>query len=241
MAVGALLNAQIYAGSIDLTGTANRVSVAGECEVKDATTFATAGYRTLAPGLLNGSVEASGFYETSSTSNDPALWSGLGSAAVVTVGVDSTAGSTAYLANPVQGAWGGWGTTIGELAPWSAAWWTQTGKGLARGRMLIPAGTSTATSSTSGVSMGAATAQTLVAHLHVFAGSGTLDVAIKSKSSSGSVASGSTSRLSFTQATAATSERKTTTVTTTDTYWGITYTIGGGSPSFTFAVALAIV
>lgn len=248
MAVAALVNCQIHADAIDLTGRANHVDVQAQRAARDITTFASNGRNEYVAGMAHATIAAGGFLDVDPAGSDPAQWAALAATQVVTIGVDSAAGAIAYLANPYEASWKGFGA-IDEPADWSSTWFTRGPIGLARGALLLPATLNVnATGSTNGQQLGAATAQTLVAHLHVFAAAGispTLDVAIRSKSSSGSVASGATTRLSFSQVTTAVAanavERKTATVTTTDSWWGITYTIGGSSPSFAFAVALAIV
>lgn len=84
-----------------------------------------------------------------------------------------------------------------------------------------------------------ATGEKLYATLHVFAASGTsptLDVEIESDDNSGFTTP--TSRLTFAQKVAAGAEIKAVAGPFTDDYYRVKYTIGGTTPSFTFAVVI---
>jgi hypothetical protein len=77
--------------------------------------------------------------------------------------------------------------------------------------------------------------------LHVFSatpGPDTLDVVVQSDSANTFLSP--TDVITFAQKTAAGHEWKEAAGPITDTWWRISYTIGGGSPSFTFAVAIGI-
>lgn len=113
--------------------------------------------------------------------------------------------------------------------------------GLVRGFTMFN-GTASSTANGTAVEVGAAASgQRIYGALHVTAASGTtptLDVVIESDDAQG-FASGTT-RITFAQATATTSEFKTLDGPVTDSWWRIAYTIGGTTPSFTFAVVLGI-
>ncbi len=101
----------------------------------------------------------------------------------------------------------------------------------------------TSSSSGTGRQIGAVSStQTLYAALHVISASGTsptLDVKVQSDDNSGFTSA--TDRITFTQATDVTSEWGSVGGAITDDYWRITYTVGGTSPSFAFAVTAGIV
>jgi len=113
---------------------------------------------------------------------------------------------------------------------------------IVRGVVLHPA-TARTTSGTGTITYvgDVSSGQKAYAALHVIAASGsspTLDVAVQSDgdSSFGSP----TDRITFSQASAVGAEWKSASGAISDSYWRVSYTIGGSSPSFTFVVVFGI-
>ena len=130
--------------------------------------------------------------------------------------------------------------THGDVAKVSV---TAGGSGdVIRGRLMVPKSAITATGSSASSQVGAVSAtQSVYASLHVFTVSGTsptLDVTVGSDDNSGLTSE--TSRLTFPQATGVGSGWQSLAGAITDDYWVVNYTIGGTTPSFTFAVAIGI-
>lgn len=112
----------------------------------------------------------------------------------------------------------------------------------ARGAVMATKDTRTASATGTSFQLGAVAAdQKIYGALHVFSAAGTsptLDAVARSDDNSGM--SSPTTRLTFTQQTAAGDEWQELAGAITDTWWDIDWTIGGTSPSFLFAVCLAI-
>jgi hypothetical protein len=169
----------------------------------------------------------------------------LGTAGTVkSICTNSADGSTAYLLQsiplsytPVQGA-------VGDLAMGTISGSSSTGP-VVRGTLLHPSSTARTSSSTgTGRQLGAVAAgQSLYAALHVISASGTtptLAVIVQSDDNAGFTTP--TTRITFTTATGKTSQMSSVAGAITDTYWRVSYTIGGTStPTFAFAVTAGII
>ena len=114
-----------------------------------------------------------------------------------------------------------------------------------RGKCLFRGAAENATDDSTGIEFPAvADGQSIYAALHVFHADGTsptLDVVVESDDAD--TFASATTRLTFTQANAVTSEWKSDTPSggIADTFWRISYTIGGATPEFGFAVVFGIV
>ena len=132
---------------------------------------------------------------------------------------------------------------VGVLAMGSVSSSLSTGP-LVRGRLLHPSNVAR-TSSGSGTAVQDAavgSGQTLYAALHVIAASGgspTLDVIVQSDDNSGFTSA--TNRITFSQATTTGAQWGSAVGPITDTYWRVTYTVGGSTPSFAFAVTCGFI
>lgn len=150
-------------------------------------------------------------------------------------------GSVAYLFNGRNFEYSPLEAAVGDVAMATIA---GGGTGpTARGTVMHPYDTArTSSGTTTGVQVGAVPAgSNMYAALHVLSASGTsptLDVVIESDDNSGFTSD--TDRITFTQATGITSEWLDVSGAVTDDYWRVRYTIGGTTPSFTFAVAIGV-
>ena len=247
MAVAAMTDARIWIGQFDLVDTTNDVSVDVEYAELDKTNFGSGGKREVTGGLKMSSATISGFLDFAEDSSDEGLATvaavpriAPGTDNVITIAQDDAAGSTALLMEGLEMKVAR-GAKVGELSTFTANLSGSASPGIVEGILLAAEQTQTTTTSVAGIQHGAvASGETAYAALHVFAASGTptLDVTIESDDNSGF--SSATTRMTFTQATGATSEWKSVAGAITDDYWRVVATIGGSTPSFTFAVSFGI-
>lgn len=166
----------------------------------------------------------------------------LGVAVPISVApVGTTAGDVAYTFNARQFQYSPLQSQAGDLA---MATVSGMGEGAAvRGVLMnAPATAITSTANTAGQQIGATSStQSLYAALHVLSASGTtptMDVVIQSDDNAGFTSA--TTRLTLTQATGIGSQWASDVGPVADDYWRAAITIGGGSPSFTYALVLGI-
>jgi len=218
-----LKDTTVYIGGYDLTGDTNSVTLEHGADMVEDTTFGndTHGMRS---GLKMSSFSMEG--HVNNAQSDDALYS------QITV---EDKPLSVYPLGSAEGNRGyGFLVTVGEFSPLSGAVGelnTYSSSAAAMGDL---------TSGVSdGIQVGAVTSsQKAYASLHVISGSGTLDVDIESDDNSDFTTE--ISRASFTQATGITSEWLEIDGPVTDDYWRINYTIGGGSPEFSFVVFFGI-
>lgn len=238
-----LTNTRFWADGCDLTGAANKVEVMAEVEAKDATTYASGGWREQLGGLASSTWKASGFWEAGDPSLvDDALWSTLGGIRAVTaVPTAGAVGDVAYLTNALHSTYAILGD-IGEVAPWSGEF--SSSWPLVRGVVAHPAGTArTATGPGTALQLGAVAAgQRAYVTAHVLSVAGTtpsLTVRVESDDNAGFTSP--TTRATLTAATSTGGQiARTDGTAITDTYWRVAWTISGTGPSFLFAAALGI-
>lgn len=237
MASLVLNDALVLINGADMSGQSNKVMAAATVDALDSTTFASSGWREQTGGLADHTFEVEGFWAAGdSTKPDDRLWTDLGNVAAWTAAAGQTAGSVAYFGTVVSGSHG-IGGDVGALAPFAAR-----GKGtgrLIRGELLHAANVARSTTgTTTGVQLGAlSTTQAMYAALHVCSVAGTtpeLDVILQSSATQGGAY---TDRITFTTADAQTSELLSVAGSVTHTWWRVSYTITGTTPSFLFAVA----
>lgn len=248
MAIGPLFNCRLFAGGADLTSRSNVVNLNTEVEEINVTTFkpegdANSGWKEVIAGLRSSTLEASGFWEAGDPAKvDDNNWSGLGSVEAITVGPDGAA--VADLAWVMQGLRMRYQVLgdVAQAAPWSA---NASGNGpLARGVMLN-APTTTLTTTTDGTAVeyiAASSTQRLYANLHVLTTSGEsplMTVIIESDVDANFDGS-ETTRITFTEVSEVGSEYKSVAGPITDTWYRVSVTTAGTSPSFTAVVAIGV-
>ena len=235
-------NCKLYVGGYDLSGDMNQLAMNYEAEIKDKTTFGSAGAREKRAGLTNVTMEHQGLVDLAEGDVDEVLFGRIG-AAVVPVTMCPTDGSDGERAFSVQALYATYapGAQVGEMFAFTVR---AEGHGQAvRGTIMLPAVAKTTTGVGTIQQLGAVSAtQKLYATLHVVAASGaapTLDVTVKSDDAVGFLSP--TTRITFTQAAAVGAQWATpVSGAITDDYWRIDYTIGGAGPSFTFVVVVSI-
>ena len=190
-------------------------------------------------GLFTFGFAFQGFSDHSAA--DGVAFTNIGSSAPLVSATESgTEQEIAYLVNtkqlsvtPIQGS-------VGDMAGLEVT--GNSADRLIRG-VLECNRTAAATSTSTGIQQGSVSAtQKMYASLHVTAASGsspTLDCVVQSDDNAAFTSA--TSRIVFTQATTTTSEFSSVSGAITDDYWRVSFTIGGTTPSFTFALAFGII
>jgi hypothetical protein len=244
MAKFVLLNVRAFTSGADLTGNSNKIEIAAEVEEKDATNFASEGWKELLGGLAKCEISGEGQWEAGDPGKvDDVSWATLGGVGPWTVPpVGAAVGDLAWVVNAMRADYK-LGDQVGEVAPW-------TGKAsstwpLIRGSIGHPPGTArTATGTGTGLELGAVTAgQRLYAALHVLSVSGTSTPTITARveSDADNTFASATTQLTFTAATAAGGQiLRTNGSAITDTWFRVAWTISGTSPSFLFVSSLGI-
>ncbi len=249
MAKSVLINSRIFAGGVDLTSVSNTVSVDAAAEKKDATMFGADGWKEVIGGLKSGTIKAGGAWEAGDSSKvDDATWAGLGAnapwsvypAAGETLAASAGVGSLCYFTDGLRASYK-LGDKVGELAPWSGD--VESSWPVVRGISLHPPGTArTVTGTGTGVVHVAVPAgQSLYAALHVLSATGTTpSITVKVQSDLDNTWTSPIDQITFTAATARTGEIKRVAGAITDTWYRVSYTISGTSPSFLFVVSLGV-
>ncbi|MDV2503082.1 MAG: hypothetical protein RX318_03935 [bacterium] len=234
-----LTKCKLFVAEFDLSGDMNALDVKRASEVLDRTTFGASERRRLG-GLKAVLMEHSGYWNGGADNVDDVLFAKIGVSAVpVTVGPET--GAAGERGNIMLATFGEYMPkgVIGEIFAFNVS--IDSDGDLIDGTILFN-GIATATGNGTAYQVGAVSAtQSLYAALHVVAASGTtptLDVILQSDTVG---FPSPTSRITFAQKTAIGSEWATPVAgAITDDWWRINYTIGGGSPSFTFIVTIGI-
>ncbi|WP_433232402.1 hypothetical protein ACQP2H_10535 [Micromonospora sp. CA-248260] len=247
MAKFVMHNTRIFAGAADLTGVSNKVEVSSEVEEKEVTAFnpveGQPAWKEVLGGLASTKISGEGQWEAGDPSKvDNESWSGLGAVGAWTIcPTAASSGNLAYFTNGLRTSYEV-GGKVGDVAPWKAeasGTWP-----LVRGVSLHSPGTPrTATGSAPGVLHVAVPAgKQLYAALHVLSVAGTgspsLTVVVESDDAVGFPSPAT--RLSFAAATAVGSQILRSANTNTDTYYRVSYTISGTTPSFLFMVSVGV-
>lgn len=240
MAVQIFTNVQALYGSTDFTGQSNEAQLATTFDELDVTTYGSGGWKEWVAGLADTKCSLKGLW---SAPVDAEAFADLGVSGVplTLVPQGNTVGNLAYALSTNAAAYSQ-GDKVGAVAPFDLS--TASQSRAVRGFLMHPSGTSrTTTGSGAGVLVGAATSvQQVYASLHVLAASGTtpsLTVNVQADTSNtfpSPVAVGS-----FTAATAVGSRWASfAPPASAETYYRVTWTISGTTPSFQFVVALGI-
>jgi hypothetical protein len=244
MAVQVLKQPKIWLGDHALAPDVFRTTYSVQSEAVDDTAFGDA-TRSSTAGLTTASFSEAGYFQAGSATElvDSVINARVGNQNTIRMidpAGDSTLGNPIYMSrftivryNPFDSV------EIGSMHGFSCEG-VSDGTPQLRGSLLDDA-TRDASANTSQFAVGAVSAgQTVYAALVCTSAGGTsptLDVKIQHDTTG---MSSPTDYITFTQLTGRGSEWKTATTATTDTFWRAVVTIGGSSPEFTFAVAMAI-
>ena len=251
MAIYMFNNAAILLDGLDASGVSNECNVQLSRVELDTTVFPAAGMthggaRSRIGGLVDTKVMASGFVDNSSTpAYESTLSAMLGSSAVLSTVAQNglTYGNIGYSSSDMGGSYNTFGK-VGEVNKFSLE---MAGNSVTcRGTVMkVDAGTSTVTTgSGTATLLGACSAsQSVYCQLHVWSVGGsvtpTLTVLVKSSAVIGMTSP--TTRASFTARTAVGAQRIIVgPAAITDTYYQVTWTASGTSPTFGFAVMVGI-
>lgn len=243
MAKAVIKEGTILAANYDLSGQTNESMLEISNPPLDVTNFGSNGWKEFLPGLIEASGTMSGFLETG-TDFDADQLTGL-SGIPILIGLNNplVIGDEVHCYKANQTSYSR-RHSVGEAAGWAGNF---IGDGAAsQANVLKILAAKTASADEAGQNLRATAAgQRVYAYLWVTAASGTsptLDVTIESDATDAWVGA-ETTRFTFTQETDATAGYQVATPINgaiTDTWWRVSATIAGTSPSFTFAVALGI-
>jgi len=241
MATFVLKNAKLYMAQYDMSGHHNRISLTHDQAVLDDTAFGDS-FRSRISGLQDVRLDAAGWFQAGLTGEPDTVYAGQfaqGSTVFSVFPCGGSAGEVGYLGRllHIEYELGG---SVEDLVAFIVH---------GDGTILVPAsvlhtGRVDETGDSTPLQLGAVGAgEHLYGAIHVLSASGTdptLDVVIESDDAE--AFSDPTTRITFTQATGATSEWATPVAgAVTDTWWRISYTVGGtDDPAFNFVVVLGI-
>jgi len=241
-----LIEPVLLANELDVSCYADTVTIEHDAAALMATTFCSSGYEVPVAGRRSTVFTASGPTDvTSSTASaqsavDQALAASLaGTWTVSAVQAGATEGNVGYFTQgtlfqraPLDGA-------AGEVAQHNVEW--RGGTRLVRGRLAV-ARTITTSSSASGVELGAVSAAQRIwcaAHF-LTAGGTTPSLAVKVQSDVDNTFATPTDQITLTAQTAKGGQFASTVGPVTDTWWRVTWTVSGTSPSFITRVLIGI-
>ncbi|GGZ80253.1 hypothetical protein ACFOOM_07575 [Streptomyces echinoruber] len=239
-----LTNVRTFAVGVDLTGNSNKIELSTEVEDKDATNYASQGWKEVMGGLASAEISGEGQWEAlDPTKVDDASWAQLGGVGPWSVSANNAAnvGDLVYFTNAMRADYKAF-DAVGEVAPWTST--AKSSWPLVRGQFAHPPGTARTTSGNgTGLNLGAVAAgKRLYAALHVLSAAGTTpSLTARVESSVDNTFASPTTRLTFTAATAPGGQiLRTVGTAITDTWWRVAWTISGTTPSFLFVAALGI-
>ena len=241
-----LLDARLFVGGADLSGSGNQIELTEEFETKVKTNWRSGGAREVLGGLASVDISAGGQWEAGSAGLvDDAFWSQRRTIDPWSFAPDGTSdlapGNLMFLTSALRTKSQYWGD-VGEVASWMA---TARGSApLVRGQSMHASGVARSTTANgTAIQLGAVTGtRKLYANAHVLSVSGTstptITIDIQSDDNSGFTTP--TTRGSFAAKTAVGGEALAIAGPFTDDWWRINWTITGSTPSFLFLVSMGI-
>lgn len=238
-----LQNVRPFVAGADLTTRSNRFEMSMEAESKDTTAFAPSGpvWHEELSGIRTVTVDGAGQWEAGDLSMvDDSSFAGLGASSPLTLAPQGAVdGSLAYMTAFNRQAYS-LGGAVGDVVPWSGHWignWS-----LARGAILAPPAARTVTGSGTILQLPAVLAgQYLVGTLHCMGVSGTTpSAAVTIQSAATAGFSGPTTRLTFGAQSAIGGQVFRIAGPITDTYYRVSWTISGTTPSLLIMSAAGV-
>lgn len=239
----AILNARIYLAEVDLSGYANAAAINMKTDIVECTAFADA-YKDKLGGMTDVIVDVSGFFSADSVTGHPdhKMFDQLAlNDALLTIAAEAgAANTTAYFFKPTLTQYTPFEGKVSEMATFKLH-----GEGaapLVKGKVMVAQAAKTLTGTSTPYQLGAVLAtQTVYCGVHIFAVSGaapTLDLILQSDAADTFLSP--TDVITFAQKTAIGQDYQYLAGANTDTWWRLSYTIGGAGPSFTIAVVTGI-
>lgn len=248
MALLSLQNAVILTGPANLSGYLNSVEVNVSSDDKDVTTFATQGFRSVLGGIKSIEINTEGFWDAGAgavadpTKPDDRMWSEFNTTGnVMTVTpTGAVVGDISYFTRVLRPNYT-FGAEVGEVLPFTSS---AMGDGTALVRGLIADNQArTATATTAVRTLVAPTANTRVyAAIHVLAASGTtpsLTVALQGDDAVGFPSPATVATSAAITAPGAVWLQGPYGV-TTDSFYRLSYTVSGTTPSFTVVASIGV-
>lgn len=240
MAAFTMTDVSIYAGALDASCFGNSVSFDQMVDTVDATTFCSGGWKQPIASLKGWSAQLQGPQDlavsTASTTYGPDEYYALNVGSIyplAMVPAGAAERAVAYFGQGMLSEYSPVRGSIGDLAEHTSQW-TIASDQLVRGVYATKTTTSTpGTAYGTSHNLGAVSAtQRVYASIHVLTrgGTGTLAVELISDDNSGFTTP--TTRATFTAVSSRTAEFKSVAGAIADTWWGLSLTVGGGSPSF---------
>lgn len=244
MATHKLTATNIWLSGYDVSGDHNMIDMPYGVEAQDKTTFGQT-TRIHQGGLYNTNIKGQGLlsYGTGEIEDIVNSLLAVADTPVTVLPNGATAGDRAYFSKYLKTNAKLIGGDAGALHVFT---WDAVGSG---GYPLVPgtlmaAKSARTTSSNSGTALqlgAVASGKRMYAALHIFAASGstpTLDVTVKSDNGVGFGTPAT--QIAFTTANAVGAQFSSVAGAITDDFWRVDWTVGGSSPSFTFAVSIGI-
>lgn len=239
-----LLDARLFVGGADLSGSSNQIEVEASVEDKETTNYRSGGAKERLGGLFEAELSGAGQWEAGDPSMvDDNQWATLMSRALspwTMCPTDAVVGAVAYLTAALESEYNFLGE-VGDVAPWEGS--AKSSWPMPRGQVAHPPGTArTATGTGTALQLGAVPAgKHLYAALHVLSVSGTTPSITARVESDNAVGFPSPATVAtFTAATARGGQILRAAGPITDDWFRLGWTISGTTPSFLFAAALGI-
>lgn len=230
-------NGKVFYGGFDVSGILNQVGMDYSAELQDKTVLGN-DTRVRTPGLLDVGLSLNGFWDNA---EDSAFFSQIGATSPQVIGVapdTANEGDRAFLFQADQASYSP-GASVGEMFAFGLE---MSGNGpLVRGLLMENnVGANSTANGTSRTFAAVGAAERMYAGLFVYSAAvGTLDVTIESDAD-GVFDSTAVTRMTFAQvATSVAGQFLSVAGAITDTFWRVTWTIGGGG-TYSFAVIIGI-
>jgi len=245
VAVHKLTNPRIFLAQFNVTADHSSIRVNTSAEALDATKFGDS-TRVNLGGLLNHTLEGEFFQDYGDGLIEDVLRVQLGASGgtvYTTTPEGGAVGEEAFFGRTLVTSHDPMGGTVGDIHKGSFSGVAANGYPCIKGQLFKAPGATTATGTSTPVESGAVAAgKRVFASLHVLSASGTsptLDVVVQSDDAE--AFTDPTARITLAQATGVTSAFASAAGAITDTWWRISYTIGGtDTPTFSFVVAVGI-
>lgn len=242
MGIFVATNAVIFFGSYDLTSDTNEVTSAAQVAEVDVTSFGSGGAQDLKGGIRSSSIDLKTFLDTALTGSETAAFAQLATQNnLVSVCPTGAANDRAMFARALESK-AHPGLKVGDAMRLDVHCAVSSAEQFLEGWLLQPKTTQTTTGTgTPQAEIAVSSTQKVYGGLHVFSASGTTPTLAVTVESAALIGFGSpTTRLTFATQTTAGSDFQSTAGAITDANWRVKWTVGGTTPSFTFAVVIAI-
>ena len=240
MANSVLTNAGLWVAEYNLAGDANMLSLGSAAEMLDDTVIGDS-FRSRCGGLKKFAFAAEGFWNDTVDAYAFADV-GLSNVPVTIAPVALTAGSTAFIGLMSQGDYTPHNASVGELSKFSISG-EGVGLPIARGQILANQTVSASGTGTACLIGAASAAQTVCMALHVLSMAGTSPtIAVSIQSDDNAGFSSPVTVATFATASTGTNLFGFTSVAgpRADTYYRVSFTVGGTGPSISFVAALGL-